>query len=306
MKKINFKLNSRASDFLVESSLFIVTLVVIGIFCLVAFIGFLYPFPTYNYINAVVEYKNEMPIVAEDGGVIISVLYNNHDTVKMGEPVISLSNTANQKQYQMLAHEVRKANQQLKKSKELQALGSVSSMTVREHQLAVQGLRIRQRQLSSKVIRAPYDGQVYFNATPDELLGNFVFTGQAVGYLYSSEKKVLKIITSPGQYRRYKIGSEIKLFSSELDLKKKQMKGKLYQKLIDREANEMLLYGDIVEGYDDFQEYAPGSEINVGILVTNKSLFEAFFDYDLFSILKQKYDLSFLEKFDKFLLWIQE
>lgn len=293
-------------DLLVEASLLLGTLVVIAIFLLIAFVGFLYPFPTYKYFKASVEYKNEMPIVAEDGGVIIDVLCENYDSVDAGEAVVKLSNTANRKQYQVLSFEIQKARQQLEKSKELQALGSISSMVVREQQLALDQLRLRQRQLSSKVIRAPYSGKAYFNVDPEEMLGNFVFTGQSVGYLYGSDKKILKIVTSTGEFRRFKVGSEIKLFSGELDMKKKQMTGKLYQKLIDRQSNELMLYGDVLENYEDFETYDPGSEINVGVLVTNKSLFEAFFDYDLYSQLMSRYDLKVFNKLDKLLLWIQE
>ncbi len=291
---------------MVETSLLLGTFLVIFVFLFIAFIGFLYPFPTYKYFQAVVEYKNEVPIVAEDGGVIIDVLHDNFDTVKTGEAVVKLSNTENQKQYQILSYEIRKAEAQLEKSLQLQELGSISPMIVSEQRLALKGLQLRQRQLSAKVIRAPYDGQIYFNISPDEMLGNFVFTGQRVGYLYSSEKKIIKVVASTAEYRRFKIGSEMKLFSGELDLKKPQMTGKLYQKLIDRKTDELLLYGDISDNYDNFSEYAPGSEINVGILITSKSLFEAFFDYDLYSVLAAKYDLTLFEKIDKFLLWIQE
>lgn len=303
---MKIKISPRISDFLVESSLLLFTLLVIALFGFVAFIGFLYPFPTYRYFPATVEYQNEVPIVVEDGGIVVDVLIKNDDTIKVDEPIVKLSNRSNRKQSQLLAYEIRKAKSQLAKSKRLQQLGSISPMVVQEQQIALNSLYVRQRQLRSKEVRAPYSGTVYFNTNPEDLLGTFVFTGQTIGYMYHSDKKVLKINTSTADFRRFKLNSEMKLFSRELDMKKKQMKGLLYQKTIDREKDELLLYGDVNVGYNDFTEYAPGSQINVGILVTNKSLFEAFFGYDLYATLAQKYDLSFMEKFDSFLKWVQE
>ncbi len=294
------------SDFIVESALLFFTILVILVFALVAFVGFLYPFPTYRYFPATVEYQNEVPIVVEDGGIVVDVLIKNNDTINVDKPVVKLSNRSNRKQSQLLAYEIRKAQSQLRKSKRLQELGSISPMLVQEQQIALNSLRMRRRQLQSKEVRAPYTGTVYFNTNPEDLLGTFVYTGQTIGYLYHSDKKVLKINTSTADFRRFNLNSEMKLFSRELDMKKKQMKGVLYQKTIDREKDELLLYGDVNEGYDDFIEYAPGSQINVGILVNKKSLFESFFGYDLYAKLASEHDLSFMNKFDKFLKWVQE
>lgn len=304
MKK--FKVSPRMSDFLVESFLLLITIAVVLAFGFIAFIGFLYPFPTYSYFPATVEYQNEVPIVVEEGGIVVDVLINNDDSITADKPIVKLSNRSNRKQSQLLAYEIRKAQSQLNKSKRLQELGSISPMVVQEQQIALNSLRMRRKQLQSKEIRAPYSGTVYFNTNPEDLLGTFVFTGQTIGYMYHSDKKVLKINTSTADFRRFKVNSEMKLFSKELDMKKKQMKGVLYQKTINREKDELYLYGDVTTGYHDFEEYAPGSQINVGVLITKKSLFESFFGYDLYGQLAQKYDLSFMDKFDRFLRWVQE
>ncbi len=303
---MKIKVSPKVSDLVLELTVLAVTLVVIVTFGAIAFIGFLYPFPTYRYFPATVEFQNEIPVAVEDGGLITDILVTDHAAVEEGQPVIRLSNSQNIKDSQVMNVEISKARAQLAKTKELADLGSVSPITVREQELAVKSLTVRRNQMSEKVVRAPFSGKIYFNCDADELRGQFAYVGQTVGYIYPSDHKILKISTSTGDFRRFQNNSVIKLFSRELDQKRKQMKGVLYRKEINRESDELLLYGNVTTGYDDFSEYGAGSQINVGILVTNKSLFEAFFGYDLYASLAEKYNMKFFEPLNRFILWVQE
>jgi len=302
---MKLQLSPKLSDLLLELSVLAITVSVVVVFGLIAFVGFLYPFPTYRYFPATVEYQNEIPVAVEEGGLITDVLIQDHATVYEGQPIIRLSNAANIKESSIMNVEIAKAREQLAKTKELVSLGSVSPITVREQELAVKSLSLRRNQMADKVVRAPYGGKIYFNSAAEELRGQFAYVGQTVGYLYPTDRKILKITTSTGDFPRFQNSAPIKLFSRELDQKRKQMKGVLYRKEINREKNELLLYGTVTTGYNDFAEYSAGSQINVGILVTNTSLYESFFGYDLYASLAKKYNMKLFEPLNRFILWVQ-
>lgn len=303
---MKFKFSTRMQDLTIELGIMFFVLIFILIFLLVGLVGFIYPFPSYKYFDAVVEYKNEIPIFAEQSGVITSVLVKAYDDVYANKPIVKLSNRENIKQSKILDYEVQRAEAELKKSQNLKKLGMVSPLVINQQEIAISRLKYQQEQYSTKLIRAPYNGKVYFNKSVEKLPGEFVMGGQKIGYICPSEQKIIKIETSSNDFLRFKDSTLIKIFTKDSDKKQENMAGLIYQKTVQRENGSLFIYGEISSNYEEFKKYEPGSLVKVAVLITKESLFEAFFDYDIYSKFIKNANLPLFNKISKFLEWVQK
>lgn len=303
---MKIKFSTRIQDLFIELGIMFFVFLFTLIFLLVALIGFIYPFPSYKYFDAVVEYKNEIPIFVEQSGVITSVLVNAFDKVNANKPIVKLSNRENIKQSKILDYEIQKAEAELKKSQKLKKLGMISPIVINQQEIMISRLRYQQDQFSTKLIRAPYSGRVYFNKSVEKLPGEFVFGGQKIGYICPSEKKIIKIEASSNDFLRFKDSTVLKIFTKDSDKKQENMSGNVFQKTVQRENGALFIYGEIITNYEEFQKYEPGSLVKVAVLITKESLFESFFDYDIYSTLIKNINPPFLKEIADFLEWVQK
>ena len=79
----------------------------------------------------------------------------------------------------------------------------------------------------------------------------------------------------------------------------------LVRKSIDREQNLLQLYGEVKTNAEELAAFAPGSQIQAGVLVTEKSLFESFFDFNLYGYIIGDRHGTVIDLLEKVRHWVE-
>lgn len=251
-----------------------------------AILAFIFPFHNYHHAKGVVEYDKEVPLSMERGGVLYKVLVEPNERVAAGQPILELLNEGRREEVSSLDFKLDMKRQEIDRARRLYQLGALELAMVRQKEAEQQDLLFQRKMLKTNVVKAPYDGWVYFTSSPQMLVGSYLAEGQIVAFLYQQPVKGVRIVESSLLVDRLHELAPIKVYFQDSGSRHPHISGKVDEIVLDRARNSLSLYCSISTSRQFFDSLPAGSSLNVAILIGSKSLFESFFDFDAYGYLK--------------------
>lgn len=288
-------------DLAVEALFALGALILGGILILFLILAFIFPFHNYYPTSGLVEYDKEIPLTMEKAGVIYRILVKPDEAVRAGQPIIELLNQGNRDEIAALDYRLDLKHQEVERAKRLFQLGALEGTQVKMMETEEREILFQRTKLLTNTVKAPYDGYVYFTSSPQLLVGNFLKEGQTVAFLYKESTKGVRIVESSLMVDRLRQNAPIKVYLENSEVRHPQIRGIVEDKIIDRSQNTLSLYCTINNSREFFNTLPAGSSVRVFVLIGSKSLFESFFNIEVYGALKKRFRPGAFEGLEKWL-----